>query len=272
MREGIMLCYPYELKRFRSWGNKAFIQPKLDGERCRAIIIDGNVALVSSQGNVFQSVPHIEEALERCFKDTTIELDGELYCHGAPFEEIHSIVSRRVNIHPDAHLMEYHVFDIVSEKSQLDRLNTLDKLILGRGIRKVPTTFVTSEEEIMRCYDSYIENDYEGFILRNIDNAYQRRRSTALLKFKPKKEDVYDIVGYEQEFTIGGQPKDALGALVLSDGDQTFRVGTGFTRDQREYFWKRGVDLIGKPCRIKYQELTSDRGVPRFPVFAEIEG
>ena len=36
-RTGIMLCYPFEEKRLNKWNPPYIIQPKLDGERCRAV-------------------------------------------------------------------------------------------------------------------------------------------------------------------------------------------------------------------------------------------
>jgi len=52
-------------------------------------------------------------------------------------------------------------------------------------------------------------------------------------------------------------------------------VGTGFTREQRETLWKSIKTipefLDNKFVEVKYQEITSARGVPRFPVFIKIK-
>jgi hypothetical protein len=38
-RSGIQLCYPFEEARLKRWNvNTVVAQPKLDGDRCRAII------------------------------------------------------------------------------------------------------------------------------------------------------------------------------------------------------------------------------------------
>ena len=91
------------------------------------------------------------------------------------------------------------------------------------------------------------------------------------MKFKPKKEDTYKIISYQEEVSIEGNPKGALGSLVCSSGDgNTFNVGTGFTFDQRKELWKNRESLVGKLARIQYQHITSGKKVPRFPVFVEI--
>lgn len=279
MRKGIMLCYPYEEKRFIKWGKRAFIQPKLDGDRCRAIFNeDGKVFLLSSEENIITSVPHINEELES-LRLKNCELDGELYTHGMAHEDIHSIVSRKVSIHPEYRLIQYHVFDIVESTSQVIRFKFLDNLFLGRAlcyIKLVPTGVVSSEDEIAKVLDSYMEMHYEGVILRNLNALYKRARSTNIMKCKPTKSDTYKVVKAIEEEDIKGNPKNALGALVLTSDEGThFNVGTGFTREQRETLWKSIKTipefLDNKFVEVKYQEITSARGVPRFPVFIKIK-
>ncbi len=92
------------------------------------------------------------------------------------------------------------------------------------------------------------------------------------MKFKPKQSDSYTILGYEEEISIEGNPKDRLGALICDSGDgNTFNVGTGFTDEQRLNLWDIRSLLPGMTCTIKYQHITPGRKVPRFPVFVSLE-
>jgi len=276
-RQGIMLCYPFEEKRLNKWDPPFLIQPKLDGDRCRAIIgPEGNAVLLSSEENVVESVPHINEALKNLHL-RNVELDGELYIHGAPHEAIHSIVSRTENLHPDYKLAEFHIFDIVSSEVQLTRASKLIDLFPAfqdfGPLQRVNSKLVESLDEIMQELDRYIQRGYEGFVLRNIEAPYVRKRSVNMMKFKPRKEDLYEIVGTVEEVSKDGVPKMALGALVCRGDDGTlFNVGSGslLTREAREKLWAVREDLPGKWARVKYQHMTSARGVPRFPVVVEI--
>lgn len=277
-RSGIMLCYPFEEKRLAKWRPPYIIQPKLDGDRCRAIIgIEGEVVLLSSEQHTFFSVPHIEEALANMHL-THIELDGELYIHGAPHSEIHSIVSRRENLHPDYKLAEFHVFDIVNTHlPQVERTRQLIDLIPGKRnfspIQIVPSRIVSSLDEIMAVQEEYARLGYEGFVIREAEAPYVRKRSTSMMKFKPRKEDLYEVVSYQEEISITGVPKNALGALICRGDDGTlFNVGSGslLTREARETLWQERETLVGKWARVKYQHLTHAAGVPRFPVVVEI--
>ena len=199
------------------------------------------------------------------------ELDGELYCHGLKFEEIVSITSRTVNLHPDYRGIQLYLFDIVNEQPQMKRQLIIENLRgLNPWIQVAPFWLCESLDDIMRVYDKLIELHYEGIIVRHSMCPYERKRSTWMMKFKAKGEDEYEITGYAEELSNEGNPKNSLGSLRLSSADGgTFSVGSGFTQDQRKYLWETRESLAGKSVKVKYQHLT-DRKVPRFPVFVEI--
>ena len=273
--KGIMKCYPFEEKRLAKWKPPYIIQPKYDGVRCRAIPLQTSIdrdeyLLLSSEENIIFSVPHINTCLSGL--RLKAELDGELYCHGMSFEEIVSITSRSVNIHPDHQKIQFHIFDIINDQPQLKRMLLVDAL---RGLHPLfpiaPFWLCESLDDIMKTYDHIIKTGYEGIIVRHLNAPYERKRSTYVMKFKPKKEDTYEIVGYSEEYSAEGVPKEALGALQCESGDGfTFSVGTGFTEELRRKMWEEREGLIGKDAKVQYQHLTSGKKVPRFPVFVEI--
>ena len=47
-RKDIMLAMPYDRKRVRKWGRDFYVQPKLDGIRCRELIQANKVTLVKN--------------------------------------------------------------------------------------------------------------------------------------------------------------------------------------------------------------------------------
>lgn len=272
--KGIMKCYPFEEKRLAKWQPPYIVQPKYDGFRCRAIPvqtqIEGNYILVSSEENIFYSVPHINQVLDKL--GLKAELDGELYCHGMDFNTLSSIVSRTVNIHPECQRIQFHVFDIVNEEPQMRRILLTDALRgMSHLLQVAPFWLCEDLEDVMGAYDKIISLGYEGIIVRHFQAPYQRKRSTMVMKFKPKKEDIYEIVGYNEEVSISGNPKGSLGALICKSGDgDVFNVGTGFTEDQRDQLWKGKEKLAQRFVRVQYQHLTAGKKVPRFPVFMEV--
>lgn len=272
---GVMKCYPFEEKRLAKWQPPYIVQPKYDGIRCRAIQLEtglkGNeYLLLSSEENIIYSVPHIPEVLSHT--GIKAELDGELYCHGMSFEEILSITSRTVNIRSDYNKIQFHIFDIINDQPQMRRSLLIENLKgLSPYIVVAPFWLCENLDDVMRAYDQVIEKGYEGIIVRHAQAPYVRKRSTMVMKFKPKKDDIYEIVGWEEEISIEGNPKGSIGSLRCESGDGfTFSVGTGFTRDQRNDLWRVRNSLTGKYAKVQYQHLTSGRKVPRFPVFVEV--
>jgi DNA ligase-1 len=271
-----MKCYPFEEGRLAKWTPPYIVQPKYDGVRCRAIPLETSISgneymLLSSEENVIHSVPHLNEALANL--KLHAELDGELYCHGMKFEEIVSITSRTINLHPDHRRIQFHCFDIVNDQPQMRRALLIENLRnLSPYLTVAPFWLCENLDDVMRAFDSIVEQGYEGIIVRHNMNLYERKRSTMIMKFKPKKEDEYVIIGAQEEVDKEGLDKGTLGALVCLSGDgNSFNVGTGFSDVQRQLLWEVRDTLPGRKVRVKYQHLTSGKQVPRFPVFVEID-
>jgi DNA ligase 1 len=269
-RGGIMLCYPLEESRLIKWNVPYFItQPKLDGERCRAICLLNHVQLLSSEMNEITSMPHIVEELQSL--QLIGEFDGELYSHDLDFSSIHSRVGRTTNLHERSSDIKYHIFDIVNESAQqIDRLSLLAtemKLRNASNIKVVDFAIAKNIDDIMTEMEQFISNGYEGIIVRHPYATYRRKRSTNIMKFKPRKSDTYTIIGGVEEISQEGVPKGTLGAFTVCSNDGVvFPVGSGLTRDQRVKYWEQLHELVGMEVVVKYQSINPSQ-TPRFPIF-----
>ena len=279
-RSGIQLAYPFEEKRLARWTPPWIIQPKLDGERCRAIFDDyGSVGLLSSEENLIVSVPHILNELES-LNLRNVELDGELYLHGLSLPEIHSIVSRKVELHDEFASMEYWVFDLI-EMDKVQKQRTSNLVILNQEylsklphIHYVPFYIVHTSEDIYNHLNYFTKTQgFEGFILRHTEGEYVRKRSINMMKFKPKKSDIYTIVGFNEAIDQYKKPKGTLGSFQCQSPPkpETFPVGAGrLTHEERREIWKIKDLLLGKRLLVEYQHLTKLNSVPRSGVAVEV--
>jgi len=156
--------------------------------------------------------------------------------------------------------MEYWIFDIKNDLPQVERLQFLiDNLVnLPPNIKLAPFWICENLSDIKRVYDKLIDMKYEGIIVRHLFNQYTETRSTTMMKFKPKKKDVYQIVGWNEEISIQGVPKGRIGSLDLSSqvGD-IFSVSAGLNDDDREKLWNIRDDLPGIFATVHYQHLTN---------------
>lgn len=274
--KNIMKAVPFDPLRLAKWQPPYIVQPKYDGVRCRAVPLGTSITaneyiLLSSEENIIYSVPHLNKIFRSL--ELRAEFDGELYCHGMTFEQIVSITSRTVNLHEDHQRIQFHCFDIVNDQPQMRRQLLIEALHgLSPWIRVTPFWLCSDFDEVMRAYDEIISGGYEGIIVRHYAGPYQRKRSTLVMKFKPKKEDEYKIVGVQEEIDKEGLEKGSLGALTCISGDgNLFNVGTGFSAEQRQLLWEVRETLPGRTVKVKYQHLTTGKQVPRFPVFVELD-
>lgn len=259
--KGIMKCYPFEEKRLAKWEPPYIVQPKYDGFRCRAQFMEhsGCYMLLSSEENPFFSVPHILQALDRL--QLRAHLDAELYCHGMSFEEIESIASRTVNLHPDHQRLSLHVFDLINDEPQMRRTIQVEALSgLHPLIKVAPFYLCESLDEVKSAYDALIKLGYEGIIVRHKLTMYETKRSTWVMKFKPKKKDIYKIIGWNEEVSIDGIPKGRIGSLVFSSqtGDE-FAASSGLDGNEKARLWEKRDNLYGLDAMIHYQHLTNKK-------------
>lgn len=283
-RTGIQLCYPFEERRLTDhkfgWTTPYLVQPKLDGVRARSIQARIE-CLQSSTAAYLPSVPHIEEAIKQ-FNEVTGNvslLDGELYVHGMTFSEIESIACRTVNLHDDYYTLEYHVFDIISPLPDRLRQILLDELfatynrkVSHTPIKRVKTIFAYSLHELYEHTVPLLTDGYEGFIVRHKDAPYIQKRSNKILKFKPKKNDIYQIVDVLPAISQTGEVLDMAGTFVCVAGEgQQFNVGAGKLRhvQRREILQNKDI-VIGNWLNVRYQALTDANRVPRFGIATQI--
>jgi len=272
-RVDVMLAYPFEACRLAKWKPPYIVQPKLDGNRCRGLITYNSSSLLSSTAELITGVPHITDTLQHIahYQDVKMEIDGELYCHGMDQSTINGIVSRKYidNLHPDYEKIKFHLFDLINDDYQLKRLCQLEQLyenIKGCGVVElVPYELAYNYDEVISAFNKYVDMDYEGIIVRKIDEYYKRSRSTFMMKFKVKKKDYYKIVAVNEAISEDGTPLGMVGAFVCEDTmGSTFNVGAGqLSHAKRRELWVVRRSIPGMWCKVGYQNLTAKRKVPR---------
>ena len=240
---------------------------KLDGVRCVASLEGGVPVLKSRGGKVYPTPKHLAEPLTKVLERIQEPLDGELYLHGTPLNEIVSIARN-----PDSHevvQLEFHIFDICDPS---ERYYDRDKALLSlreMGYLELPldlvfTEIVHSAEQLKAKHDGYVGAGYEGIILRNNEGLYAfDTRSPDLQKYKEFTDSEYKIIDVVQD-------KDGRGVFVCDCPDslqegKKFKVTLKGTHEERQDVWDCREDFIGEWITVKYQGLTP-YNVPQFPV------
>lgn len=267
---------PMLAQKFSEQGHKiklpCYVQPKLDGIRCIAIVKDGVCTLWSRTRKPITSCPHIIQELEAAFETKDIILDGELYNHEMKkdFEKIVSLV--RQEVPAEGHeIVQYHVYDVINEGVYAERLEEIDT-IFGNfefyALKKVLTEPVNVENDIMIYFDQFRTQGYEGAMLRNEFSKYVNKRSYDLQKVKEFDDAEFEIIGIEEG---RGKLNGHVGAFKCrtASGKEFLAKLRGDTEKLRTYFTDHSL-WEGKRLTVQYQGITGKEGVPRFPVGVSI--
>ena len=244
----------------------AFVQPKLDGVRCVAILEAGVCTLWTRTRKPITGVPHIARAIEQQFREnfSRLMLDGELYQHRYKdkFEQIVSFVRQQVP--KEGHeVVEYHVYDVVNAGATFrSRTDMLRRLNLQGPLVTVTTTAVKSVEDVLFVDREHREAGYEGTIVRQADGMYEAGRSMGLQKMKQ-----FDDAEFIVTAAAAGRGRMSECAIFTcrTGAGETFACKMEGALDILKTYLADPSLVIGKMLTVRYQGLTNGN-VPRFPI------
>ena len=288
------LAQDSELHQKKLTGEK-FLEVKLDGVRVITILYpNGKVDMFSRNGKELTNFNSLQEELrEKVLMkpiDDALVIDGEVVSKN--FQELMKQIHRKEVIqNQDATLYLFDILPFEKFKTGIYkktyRLRTLnlekwyskfiqnsDKIKL---IEKKLINIDSSEGlSIFRNFNKEsIVNGYEGIMIKDPDSFYECKRSTTWLKLKPVIEISLEVKDFEEGT---GRNSGKLGAIIAegTDNDKFFRlnIGSGFSDEQRESFWKDKNKLIGQIVEIKADSISKSQDgeywslrFPRFKCF-----
>ncbi len=136
----------------------------------------------------------------------------------------------------------------------------------GLPVTLTQNILVNSESSLEETHDNFVDEGYEGLMIRNLKMPYEFSRSWNLVKYKKMKDAEFKISGAKEG------TGNAAGAIIWNcttdDGKNNFDVVPLGTMDERRKLWKEYQtnpgQFIGQPLTVQFQELTP-KGIPRFP-------
>lgn len=171
-----------------------------------------------------------------------------------------------------------------------ERMATLKLISLPGFCEKILPIQVKDLAELQTFEEKCIAGGYEGAMVRTPSSPYKCGRSSTnegyLLKIKRFEDAEALIIAVEEMMHNDNvatkdafgrtersthkenmRPAGVMGKLVCElPSKVTFEIGTGFTSEERERYWKKRGNLIGKQVKFKHQPSGADEK-PRFPVF-----
>jgi DNA ligase-1 len=270
----VQLAHKFEAKRVEKL-DKIGIEPKLDGVRCITVVQDGKVNIYSRKGKTLDA----QDAFAKTFMPELASLgdgvfDGELY--GKDFKSTIEQVRRKHDA--DVSGIKLHVWDWmpvddwVEQNTSLttqDARETLEDLSIGSKCKfvEVVPRMIVHPREVRKYHDMYVEQGYEGAMVKLLDSTYKFGRGHNVMKYKHFDTADLSVTSFEEG---EGKYQGMLGALVVARPHKgstiRVKVGSGFSDKQREEIWANRSTYRGKTVEVQYFEVTPD-GSLRFPTF-----
>jgi len=276
---------------------KKLIQVKLDGVRVLTIVYpDGRVDQYSRNGKELVNFERIKEQFAKTASGITepIVFDGEVM--SSSFQDLMKQVHRKSDVAADDAVL--HLFDYIPlknfQKGKWDMPQTfrLGKLkawkdswteetpnIQVLGYEEVDLDSMVGQVQYREINERAIEGGYEGIMIKDLEEGYECKRTTAWLKLKPFIEVSLIVVALE-EGSPGTKNENNLGALVCEGTDNgkfiRVNVGSGYSDELRNELWTCKEQVIGQVVEVRADAATKSQDGEhwslRFPRFLRFRG
>jgi bifunctional non-homologous end joining protein LigD len=252
-------------------GNDWTYEVKWDGVRAICYIQDGQVRMVSRNGNVIDRQYPELSILPHHIKAETAIVDGEIAAlddRGVPSFEL---LQRRINV-ADAssvatlarhHPVVFYAFDLLYlDGRDLRGVPLIERKRLLKEVLK-PNDVVRYSEHFSDgkgLFEAARQQGVEGIVGKKASSFYESRRSGDWVKYKVHSSDSFLLCG----FTEG--ERDHFGALVLGvqNGGKlkwAGNVGTGFDRKTMKSIHDRLLPLVTDKCPLKPEKNLPKKNV-----------
>jgi DNA ligase-1 len=187
----------------------------------------------------------------------------------------------------------YKIFDMISHdefyskkgeanKTYTHRLNNLKKVMENNTcpcLSVLEQDKVKDDDHFAEWTTKANQSSWEGLMLR-ADEPYKGKRSKDLLKYKSFSDDEYEVIDVEmgpfRYVKDGAECEEImLSCVTIMHKNYPVRVGSGFSIEQRQDFYRHPKKILGKVILVQYfaESKNQDGGLSlRFPTFKYLYG
>jgi DNA ligase-1 len=280
-------AYDDKTKKKVDWNDGWYASRKLDGVRCLAIIDDkGDVNFYSRAGKEFTTLDSLKPSIKKLGL-TNMVFDGEVcMVDENGNEDFQGIIKQ---IKRKDHTIEkpfYYIFDLLTIKEFSDkesittlseRLETARAYVMNDDYIGVLKQILADDMVMETMMEKSKREGWEGLMLRK-DTTYKGKRSADILKVKKFYDDEYVVVDLENAINrviVDGKEVEEmmLKNVVIEHKGSRVQVGSGFSHEQKRYYYENPSEILGKQITVQYFEETQNQHGEhslRFPVIKAV--
>ncbi len=250
---------------------KWIYEVKWDGVRALCYIQDGQVRMVSRNGNAIDRQYPELSILPHHIQARTAIVDGEIAALNERGVPSFDLLQRRINV-ADAssvatlarhHPVVFYAFDLLYLDGRdlrgeplIERKRLLKEILQPNDVIRYSEEFSDGKA----LFEAAKQQGVEGIVGKKASSFYESRRSGDWVKYKVHLSDSFLLCG----FTEGA--RDHFGALVLGihDGGKlkwAGNVGTGFDRKTMKAIHDRLLPLVTDKCPLEPEKNLPKKNV-----------
>ena len=285
----VALANPYNVKRVDFQSGDWYGSRKLDGVRCICRKEMNTVTFYSRSGKEFLTLDNLANEISKIGGDFI--LDGEICMVDKDGNEDFQGIMKQIR--KKDHQIDnpkFFVFDYLTLEEFDNKVGTTPlTLRLRNGYHNLPNDVnydmleflpqeqLTTEEQFTEMAKAAEDAGFEGIMVRK-NVGYEGKRSHNLLKVKKFHDAEYTVLGTTNAFirwTENGKQveRECLSNITIEHKGCKVNVGSGFSKEQREMYFKSPQDIIGKTVTIQYFEESENQNGGfslRFPVLKHV--
>lgn len=281
-------------------GKKVIVTQKYDGLRCSCRVENHQVILYSRNGQVYEDLYDLENELKQLpdgmYDGELLKEKGDINllplnksnCIYAPedskelFKETTSIVNSNLPYKRNIGIWLYDFTPLENFDQHKQYNNPVEwrkayiyhvrRMYDFKYVHIAPIIYdgIFDYKKIQEMLDKILEYKQEGLMINVSGSPYEFKRSKYMLKVKRMYPIDLRVINVMEGTGIN---KDKLGAVLVKYKGYDVKVGSGFTKEQRERYWKDKSLILNHIIELKYFEETCDKQGNislRFPIFVQV--
>lgn len=282
---GVMLAENYDKNKDKLDNKEFILTTKLDGTRIIVVKDKSSIKIFSRQGQIIENLIDIEKDF---IKMPTGIYDGELLAEGIykDSKERFKDTLKRCRVKGIKTGLKMVCYDYIQNINDFYagedktpcyiRKSKLEEILKGyinelKHVEYLEPLYQGKDiEMINKHWNDAIDNKEEGIMINLADAPYECKRVKYLLKAKEFYTcDIKCIAIEEGE----GKYKGLLGNIICDYKGYRLGVGSGFTDEQRKYYFNNQDKIINNVVEIKFFEETNNEKEElslRFPTFLRV--